>query len=78
MLFGLFGWQIAGLYMVMGLTIAIVAGIIIGRIPNVERGVEDFVWQIKVGPQAEAEQKITWDDRLRDAARVTRNPEKCG
>jgi uncharacterized membrane protein YraQ (UPF0718 family) len=71
MLFGLFGWQIAGLYMITGLLIAIVAGIIIGRL-NMERYVEDFVWQIKVGPQAGSDQKITWDDRLRDAARVTR------
>jgi len=71
MLFGLFGWQIAGLYMVTGLLIAIVAGVIIGRL-NMERYVEDFVWQIKVGPQAGLDQKITWDDRLRDAARVTR------
>jgi uncharacterized membrane protein YraQ (UPF0718 family) len=71
MLFGLFGWQIAGLYMITGLLIAIVAGAIIGRL-NMERYVEDFVWQIKVGPQAGSDQKITWDDRLRDAARVTR------
>ncbi len=36
MLFGLFGWQIAGLYMVTGLIVAIVAGWFIGRMPNVE------------------------------------------
>jgi hypothetical protein len=71
MLFGLFGWQIAGLYMLSGLLIAIAAGVIIGRM-NMERYVEDFVWQIKVGPQTGPDQKITWDDRLRDAARVTR------
>jgi uncharacterized membrane protein YraQ (UPF0718 family) len=71
MLFGLFGWRIAGLYMVTGLLIAIVSGMVIGRL-NLERYVEDFVWQIKVGQQEQAEQKITWDDRLRDAARVTR------
>jgi len=71
MLFGLFGWQIAGLYLVSGLLIAIAAGAVIGRL-NMERYVEDFVWQIKVGPQAGTDRKITWDDRLRDAARVTR------
>lgn len=32
MLFGLFGWQIAGLYLVTGLTIAILGGVIIGRL----------------------------------------------
>lgn len=71
MLFGLFGWKIAGLYMATGLLIAIVSGVVIGRL-NLERYVEDFVWQIKVGRQGQAEQKITWDDRLCDAARVTR------
>jgi uncharacterized membrane protein YraQ (UPF0718 family) len=71
MLFGLFGWKIAGLYMVSGLLIAIVSGVMIGRL-KLEHYVEDFVWQIKVGQQGQAEQKITWDDRLRDATRVTR------
>ncbi len=48
MLFGMFGWKIAGLYMLTGLMIAIIAGMVIGRL-NMERYVEDFVWQIKVG-----------------------------
>jgi uncharacterized membrane protein YraQ (UPF0718 family) len=48
MLFGLFGWKVAGLYLVSGLVIAVVAGVIIGRL-KLERYVEDFVWQIKVG-----------------------------
>jgi uncharacterized membrane protein YraQ (UPF0718 family) len=43
MLFGMFGWQVALIYMGTGLVIAILAGLVIGRIPNVERGVEDFV-----------------------------------
>ena len=72
MLFGLFGWRIAGLYLVTGLVIAILGGVIIGRLKP-ERFVEDFVWQIQVGQQAQgAAYRPTWDDRLRDAARVTR------
>jgi uncharacterized membrane protein YraQ (UPF0718 family) len=72
MLFGLFGWQIAGLYLVTGLLIAILGGVIIGRL-KLERYVEDFVWQIQVGRAEQgAEYRPTWDDRLRDAARVTR------
>lgn len=72
MLFGLFGWQIAGLYLVTGLTIAIVGGMIIGRL-RPERYVEDFVWQIQVGQQAgAATYKPTWDDRMREAGRSTR------
>ncbi len=72
MLLGLFGWQVAGLYLVTGLTIAIVGGIIIGRL-RPERYVEDFVWQIQVGSQAGmATYKPTWDDRIREAGRSTR------
>jgi hypothetical protein len=46
MLIGLFGWQVAGLYVASGLLIAIVAGMVIGRL-KMERYVEDFVWQIQ-------------------------------
>jgi uncharacterized membrane protein YraQ (UPF0718 family) len=46
MLFGLFGWKVAGLYIVSGLIISILAGIVIGRF-KMERYVEDFVWQMQ-------------------------------
>jgi len=42
LLFGLFGWRIALLYLVLGLSVAIVAGWIIGRL-NMERHLEDWV-----------------------------------
>lgn len=42
LLFGLFGWKIALLYMSLGLSIAIVAGWIIGRL-NMESYLEDWV-----------------------------------
>lgn len=66
MLFGLFGWQIAGLYLVSGLTIAILGGILIGRL-NPEQYVEDFVWQVQVGKQSGVEYRPSLDDRIRDA-----------
>jgi len=68
MLFGMFGWQIAGLYLFSGLTIAIIGGVIIGRMKP-ERYVEDFVWQVKVGQQTGITYTPTWDDRIRDAGR---------
>ena len=72
MLFGLFGWQIAGLYLVTGLTIAIIGGIIIGRM-RPERYVEDFVWQIQSGGAGNsATYKPSWDDRLRSATHSTK------
>ncbi|OQY35857.1 MAG: hypothetical protein B6243_04330, partial [Anaerolineaceae bacterium 4572_5.2] len=72
LLLGLFGWQIAALYFVTGITIAILAGIVIGLIPNVERGVEDFVWQISVGQTDDDATKATWADRFAQAWHSTR------
>lgn len=63
MLFGLFGWKVAGLYVVSGLTIAIAAGFVIGRL-KLEKYVEDFVWQMQVAAAGEGE-KLTWEDRIR-------------
>jgi len=72
MLFGLFGWQVAGLYLVTGLTIAILGGVMIGRL-RPEKYVEEFVWQVQVGQQAGMPTyKPTWDDRIRQAGRSTR------
>ncbi len=62
MLFGMFGWKIAGIYLVTGLLIAVVAGIIIGRL-HLEKHVEDFVWQIQIANQ-EIDEQITWNDRI--------------
>jgi hypothetical protein len=42
LLFGLFGWRIALLYLVLGLTVAIVAGWVIGRL-RMEAHLEDWV-----------------------------------
>lgn len=48
MLWGLFGWKIAAIYIGTGLIVAIVAGIIIGKL-KMERYVQDYVWQMQVG-----------------------------
>jgi len=61
MLFALFGWQIAVLYIVSGLIIAIVAGIIIGRL-HLENQVEDFVYKCKMYDNPD--KPMTWRDRL--------------
>ncbi len=42
LLFGLFGWKVAALYLLMGLLIAIVAGMLIGKL-NMEQYLEDWV-----------------------------------
>lgn len=66
MLFGLFGWKVAALYVTSGLVIAILAGIVIGRL-KMERYVEDFVWQIKSGGGTALDEKLTWNDRIERA-----------
>jgi uncharacterized protein len=48
MLWGLFGWKIALIYIGTGLLVAIVAGIIIGRL-KMEKYVQDYVWKMQVG-----------------------------
>lgn len=65
MLFGLFGWKVAGLYIASGLVIAIIAGMVIGRF-NLERYVEDFVWKMQAVGGIEGE-KLTWSDRIQRA-----------
>jgi uncharacterized membrane protein YraQ (UPF0718 family) len=44
LLFGLFGWRVAALYLVTGLTIAIAAGWVLGRL-GLERWVEGWVYE---------------------------------
>jgi len=66
MLFGLFGWKIAALYVLSGLVIATIAGLVIGRL-NLERYVEDFVWKMQAAGSFEGE-KLTWTDRIQRAA----------
>ena len=60
MLFALFGWQIAALYIVSGLIIAIVAGIVIGRL-HLENQVEEFVYKCKLHDKPD--KPMTWRDR---------------
>ncbi len=60
MLFAMFGWQIAALYIGSGLVIAIIAGMIIGRL-HLEGEVEDFVYRIKAGKMKE--KKMSWRQR---------------
>jgi uncharacterized protein len=62
LLFGLFGWKTALLYVSMGLLIAVTSGYVIGKF-HVERFVEDWVYTIKSQIIAQ-EDKQTFDDRI--------------
>jgi uncharacterized membrane protein YraQ (UPF0718 family) len=63
LLFGLFGWKVAGLYMGTGVAIAIVSGWTIGRL-RLERHVEDWVFKTPTGDAGIAERRLEWADRL--------------
>ncbi len=63
LLFGLFGWHIALIYLSMGLLIAIVTGIVIGRL-NMERQVEDWVYEIRMGQTPTQLQQLSWMGRV--------------
>jgi len=63
LLFGLFGWKTALLYMSTGLIIAILSGYIIGRL-KLEKYVEPWVYQVKAGQLEMAEEKVFFTDRI--------------
>ena len=73
LLFGMFGWEIAALYVTSGLTIAILTGLAIGRL-RLERYVEDFVWRVQFREGVDEAAASSWEDRFahgRDAVRET-------
>ena len=74
LLLGLFGWKVALLYLASGITIGVVAGMILGRM-KLEAYVEDFVYAIKpkgVQSGAVIEEKLTWEERFQQAGESTR------
>lgn len=74
LLLGLFGWEVAMLYLASGITIGVISGMILGRM-NLERHVEDFVYAIKARghqPGIAVEEKLTWLNRFQEAAASTR------
>ncbi|HZK16010.1 MAG TPA: permease, partial [Solirubrobacterales bacterium] len=62
LLYGLFGWAVATLYLVTGLVIAMVAGWVIGRL-KMERFIADWVRDIRMG-DAEATKELDWGARV--------------
>ena len=72
LLIGLFGWKIALLYLLSGITIGTISGLIIGRM-KLERYVEGFVYEIKPqGNNQIIEDKLAWAERVNRAVDSTR------
>ena len=57
LLFGLFGWKVALIYVGAGLAVAILAGILIGKM-RMEKYVQEYVYQVKMGDVVETEQSF--------------------
>lgn len=62
LLFGLFGWKTALIYITTGLVIAVTAGWVIGRL-HLEKWVEPWVYELKAGAHLE-------DEKLSIAGRI--------
>jgi len=62
LLYGLFGWRVAALYLGTGLLIAIVSGWVIGRL-RMEKHVESWVYQAEAGENS-AQERPTWESRI--------------
>ena len=71
LLFGMFGWKVAAIYLGMGLGIAMLAGWIIGRL-KMERHVEEWVYATgsKAGIEAEL---LDWPARIRSGREAVRD-----
>ena len=65
LLFGLFGWKVAALYLGTGLAIAMIAGWTIGKL-RLESWVEDWVYKVNTGAAGTVgDTDTTWRDRVR-------------
>ena len=65
LLWGLFGWKIALLYIASGWIISVIAGFILGKM-HLEKYVEDYVYKIKIKKNLKIEKK-TQKERVNDA-----------
>jgi uncharacterized membrane protein YraQ (UPF0718 family) len=63
LLYGMFGWKVAAIYVGTGLAIAIVAGWLIS-ILKLEKWVEPWVYETHLGNNEEEEEKITFGGRI--------------
>jgi hypothetical protein len=63
LLYGLFGWKVAAIYLGTGLLIAMIAGWIIGRL-RMEQHLEDWVLEIQAGGNGMVEEDLNWANRI--------------
>jgi uncharacterized membrane protein YraQ (UPF0718 family) len=63
LLFGMFGWKVAFIYILTGLIIAIVSGWAIGKL-KLEHWVQDWVFKIRTGNVTDNEEKQSFSNRI--------------
>lgn len=63
LLVGLFGWKVAIIYVATGLSIAIIAGWLIGKL-GLEKYVADWAYKVKANHENEEETKLTFQERI--------------
>ncbi len=71
LLFGLFGWKTAVIYVVTGLLIAITAGWLIGRL-NLRHWVQDWVYETRFGNSDTEDEKIKFSERIQHGYNAVR------
>lgn len=72
LLFALVGWKVALVYLLFGMTLAIVCGWIIGRL-NLESWLEDWVRQVRAGDAAILPDQATIIDRIQAGLEAVRD-----
>ena len=73
LLFGMFGWRVALLYLSMGLLVAIISGMVIGKL-RLERFLEEWVQQLQNSAVSSefSTEALSWPERIREGLRHVR------
>lgn len=63
LLVGLFGWKVALIYVITGLSIAIIAGFVLEKL-KLQKYVADWVFEVKSNQSHNQEEKVPFQDRI--------------
>jgi uncharacterized membrane protein YraQ (UPF0718 family) len=72
MLFSLFSWKVGVIYMLSGLAIAVIAGLIIGKL-KLERWLQEWVLKMRTVISEPENQVLTFDDRIRTGVEAVKD-----
>ncbi len=71
LLAAILGWKVAALYVAAGMTVGVLGGLLIEAL-RLEKWVEDYVWQIRMGKVALPKADTSWKGRFDFAKREVR------